>query len=896
MFDNKKPSGNGHAAPLAGKELSPWLARRLARPVLSYARLPASVTRRSANRLQAQRLIGISRTAIIPLFRASILLGKQTPSIPSSWKKLDLLWLKKRGKLNPYTYLRAGAYTLPEETAATPAPGEKPFIQKPFSSLKPGLSRSILKPVVTPAERPIRTSPDSAQADLIESQSASPDTGAHAPQISNTERPFPAADKRALSVTESRAAGPAAGKLTAQRSIMSEKYQTPDLKTKPQHLTGLSRIEESPVIARVIIPAVQPVTQTLSGTENSESTRNQAERPARNSETYQPLKLKTDAQPLTGLSQLDESRVIPPAILPAVQPGTRTLSEGGNRQSTGIQAARPARKSETYQPLNLKTITQPPTGLSRSEESPVPSAILPAVQPDTRPQPAAGNLRSTGNQAEMNVVVSGKPQPVNLKHAAKTHSRSLKSEKNLVIGRGKHTLLAKAAAPLSLSTPVIKSGRPLISPAKQPLAQPASGATSAPATAATAVPPSLPQSTVFNPHSGDRRDTAGRVVSTDFPSVTRLETELSLTSPGGLAEKSSPGVTTRLNLETGLPAADSKWGVKAPVVIERSSSEKYSRPDIFETVADRVEITAEIKAEHPENRQSTPRILHNTREERDVTPLTTTVNKAGSDLDRGRPSPHKMSHPLDLHILRTVGFVEDISGSLKLNKVEELKSGQKYNSSSGVKSTLLGLDLKRSPYTWQHAADKAGALETERPVRQNQAESGERIKSSPIQIFSVRRTYSHQPVLPLSGNEKGISMIKSEKPETALFKSRVSSLYPETNRPVNLKPLDLILSSQSQPQTERDDASSRGIYRDQNGISTSVFRRPESPVSRRSFVSRAYAPAEIPQPPDTAVATAASPSAAAGETETKTDLKALAREVYPYIRRMIILDRERLPL
>jgi hypothetical protein len=33
-----------------------------------------------------------------------------------------------------------------------------------------------------------------------------------------------------------------------------------------------------------------------------------------------------------------------------------------------------------------------------------------------------------------------------------------------------------------------------------------------------------------------------------------------------------------------------------------------------------------------------------------------------------------------------------------------------------------------------------------------------------------------------------------------------------------------------------------------------------------------------------------------GQSAAKTDLKALAREVYPFIKRMIIVDRERLPL
>jgi hypothetical protein len=138
------------------------------------------------------------------------------------------------------------------------------------------------------------------------------------------------------------------------------------------------------------------------------------------------------------------------------------------------------------------------------------------------------------------------------------------------------------------------------------------------------------------------------------------------------------------------------------------------------------------------------------------------------------------------------------------------------------------------------------------------------------------------PVVPSSGNKEDTGYFTPEKPERIILRRN-------GEKPAGMLPLDLPLATFSQPQGRSDFSPGERLYSEINHTGVSSLHTEQRTTSTRTFSTDNTGMEGTMSPENPA-------ASENGESGTKPDLKALAREVYPFIKRMIIVDRERLPL
>jgi hypothetical protein len=124
MVDKENSSNKTEELSLLGKELDPWLRRRLTKSTLMHTLLPVMLTRQPVTRLIANPPLVVPETPGIPLFRDTAFSGKKSDRASIFWSKIGLIWLtnsrKSQGTLNDLSNSFSG--NMPKTNHAWPAP------------------------------------------------------------------------------------------------------------------------------------------------------------------------------------------------------------------------------------------------------------------------------------------------------------------------------------------------------------------------------------------------------------------------------------------------------------------------------------------------------------------------------------------------------------------------------------------------------------------------------------------------------------------------------------------------------------------------------------------------------------------------------------------------------
>jgi hypothetical protein len=770
-MNEKLPENKKQVLPASGKELTPWLGWRLAAPIRMYPRMPLNTLRRSSDWLQGQRSPAISALAFKPLFRLKTFPGLKTPIVSSSWKKLDLFWLRKGGKRATFAGPMAeSSGSLPETinrlTQDIAAKHEMPLDRNTTGPLKSVLAPCVRKPAVSSSD--IAALP----AHEITSFVPSGETGQRPVNADATD--FISVVAKASDAAASRLPGPFAGE---SRS------------------SGIRPVKNS----------------ALTGKHSQES-----------------------------------------------------VSANGLNDLRLIRSYNPAEKPENIPPENIGNV----------------------------------HLKSAHKQ------LAPVSRPANTPHA----------------GTKNRAPLLKTPEPLTLSVPKINPGRKSI-PAVEPATQsyPSAGAESQPL---------KPQSD--RPSGSLNRDlpAGDKAVSADLPIIASFKAAKPLPYSAEQEIKSPLAAYTLPNPETGLLLSKPDRGARGPVFIKRSAAEKSpgaeispgqsivdiaTKSAIIETGSERITannrqpmfptspgvqdspaVQSPIAAPGfsknislPLKSRDTPAIKRVRVFRSRAAASTPAASTFSTGLDRGMSSSPPVYNSQELFAGNTVEFSNNIGGNLTSGETGKSQGSREHGSRNVEKTALPGLRLSRMGMPGQ--VEDAAPFSAERSIS---------LESVNKEVGPVSLKSSEEPALslltvaPFSASNKKTSALHPGRPITSSPKDLVNRIYPETPKAASLKPLVLSLAGTSQAKDEANLPVGRASPRDQSGINTPSFHAAETNLSRSTFLSRAPASVDNGLPPE--------PGFAADEskhpTEAKTDLMALAREVYPFIKRMIIVDRERLPL
>jgi hypothetical protein len=817
MFENKMSFSDKQGTPGTGKKLSPWLGQRLAKARLMYTRLPLSMSNRAINRWPKRKLRPLAATSVIALRRTTDFPGIKASSNPSSWKKLELSLYKKHRQLNQHTdgepqeiamnwpesidrntentlvgnqrdtYHFRSEYQKGNSKSMTTDPDEMPRVQTPNLELKPGLTRSIQKQVVTMMGNPVKTSLQIGRIDEVIPQPVFEP----AAQKLNSDTLPRVTGKRELRSGQSEYKGPSDRRFKSPgiqplRSLIgSDLFHSVNLRRVSQTPSGSF---QSTGLRQAYSPAVQPAQKPPLTTTHSKGIAIQLDRSTWQTEKYQPLALKPVVPPASVLDWPAIKPVAGVAFPPAVTKNQQQTQIAGQQVAAGTKDDQPTKQNSQYQPLELKPVVPPLSVSARSTENPVSlEAASPAVSKSQPPPQVTGRKEANQIQMDIQQVKTEKLQ------VAKPSAGLYRSTEKQA-ARGMHpTPVMREQKSVMRVVPILGSVKQFVSTIKPITRNYWVGRSETPSLKLN----SKIQGTV------KQHQTAGKRIVSGTSSVTDPEVAEAFALDDRRAENTSQFLSQPTSLS--------------------------SNPDYGQSFSEMQTIGAPDT-----NIMSSKRI-----ESWDIN---------GS---------HEINPVEDHHLTPVLPNLNQSTGRSRLDK--------RLTSASLLLPNRTNIEEITDTISHRSSASEA----------------------PPIQMYSMIKRYLHQPILPLSDNGQRFSQPKFEKPAGSIPKSRVYSVSSAKDKPANLEHLDLSLTTRKRTQVDAGGNSDFENPRALTTLNPTIFRQPEGSVTQRSFLPVNSSSKQTEQ--------SLNPAAEAGANEAKTDLKALAREVYPYIKRMIIVDRERRP-
>jgi hypothetical protein len=894
MVNKETVSNKVKGSSLSGKELNPWLSRRLAKSKLMYASIPTMMTRQTALRLGDHHLLNLFKTPSIPLSRDTAFPGNKRVVTSPFWSAMGIFWLTRRRRLKRPLNSRPAAAeeNIPDITYSPPDPvfrSNRQNVNQTRNATSGGEpeAKAAFNFGIIPQEPDARLTIKSTPVNAGQPQSNL------YPRRQTPVTEYPGNPARHSAETEPAADQP------EHSTGQSEQFIGKPLPANrhPKPIVELSTSESGRA------EPVQANRQRVSATggddnvtwpfkhihKHSKHSARQYEPSARQSKnTSRKLKVVT-GKPVVSTRQ--------------------SKSASGHSTCSAGQVVTPSQKVESLgeqseaAALSLESafrLTEPASG---------------QIQPETGyDEPEVMHDSPARLHSSQCVTASRNHQPIDLLPVSKLFSGSNGPGESDDAGDGIPQEVRQEPEMLPLSSRPIEPLKGII-PANRPLTrQPGFQA---------------PQVTVSEAEATDSLKT-NPSSSISHPKTINL--------PTGSSSLGIEKPQLKITGQNKKPKSIGTISDTAPLKVDlhgkntTSTAFKSNSPDMSKGTSVRDVSPSDL----PQGRGFDSAAALTRQENQDISLLQPKVKQVKREIpvsqrSTGRnpalisSSPDSLVQPLDVFTPKTLKFVVGIDRTIqskedkqfqysredappavrkaatsqvfKGNQNRSIGQGLRDNHATGLSKSISLNTTEAGKAEPLSGGPSVSVQETPvKPARMLNMFSPEknRISSQPPSIpyspgewSGLENSLYPQPSLLSPVSRQAIPVNKTGQLEIPGRAAKDYSPYPVISKPSNLTPLSLFLATARQLRTYPDVASDSRPIRENHVRTPPHFQAEARPPTRRSSTPE-HAAVAIQQEQEN--------MRAANQNANKTDLKALAREVYPFIKRMIIVDRERLPL